>query len=138
MTHFLCPSSRPTRAAVARSQTSRSRRRGVGLLELLLSVSIASMLLVAVAAAYNGSVNAIQVNDSFFRCSQAARVTLMQITAEIRQADATDMSVANTIKIIRAPERLVPNENYRIYKYDTTNQRVTLQIIYTGAIPPSP
>ena len=106
--------------------------RGLSLPEALISLSITTMLLVAVATAFSSSSQAIESNDTFFRCTQAARVTMNQILAEVRQCDSLDMSTANTIKIIRAAQNMQPNESYRAFVYDATGQRLTLQIFYTN------
>ena len=119
-------------------------RRGLSLPEALISLAITTMLLVAVATAFSGSSRAIQANDSFFRCSQAARVAMNQILTHVRNCDSLDMSTANTINIIlpayvagsgQTLYRQVgpPAESSRAFVYDPTNQRITLQITYTDA-----
>jgi prepilin-type N-terminal cleavage/methylation domain-containing protein len=114
------------------------RARGLSLPEVMISLSITATLLVAVAAAFCASATAIENNDGFFRCSQAGRVTLNQLLAEIRNCDSLDMSTANTIKIIR--QALVQgnqeysrqaNELSRSFVYDSVNKRITLQISYS-------
>src|ERR1700722_4642026 len=118
-------------------RAARSAARGLSLPEVMISLSITSGLLVAVAAAFCASATAINNNDGFFRCSQASRVTVNQILAEIRNCDSMDMSVANPIKIIRQPPVAgVTNQQYvrpaneasRSFVYDSTNKRITLQI----------
>ena len=118
------------------------RRSGMGLIEIMIALSICALLLVACATAFTASASAINNNDAFFRCSQAGRVTLNQILAEIRNCDALDMSTANTIKIIRATSTasggftqqyvLAANELSRSFVYDPTRKRITLQISYSG------
>jgi hypothetical protein len=114
----------------------------MALLEVMIALTIGALLLVACAAAFTASASAIENNDAFVRCSQAARVALNQILAEIRNCDSMDMSTANTIKIIR-PGRtaqsgfaqgyaLTPNEVSRSFVYDPSRQRITLQISYSG------
>ena len=113
--------------------------RGLSLPEVMISLAITSTLLVAVAAAFTASASAIENNDAFFRCTQSSRVTLNQVLAEIRNCDSMDMSVANTIKIIRQPpmpgvlnqQYVRPaNESSRSFVYDSANKRITLQIAY--------
>ena len=71
----------------ARVPTSRQRRRrGLSLVETLISLAIVSMLLVAVGTAYQSAAAAISANDDFFRASQAARVSLGQVLAAIRKS----------------------------------------------------
>ena len=67
----------------------------------MISLVLTSMLLTAVAAAFSGASQAIEMNDNHFRCTQAARVSMDQILAEIRNCDTLDMGTANTIRIIR-------------------------------------
>ena len=126
-------------------RSTRSRRtfarRGLSIAEVLISLTISAFLLVAVAAAYSASADAVEMNDRFFRATQAGRVTMNQLLTEIRRADAVDVSTANVIKIMRpAQNRSSPYELERWYAYDPANKQVTLQIRYTSAslIPPTP
>ena len=125
------------------------RRRGLSLPEAMISLAITSMLLVAVAAAFSSSAQAIEMNDSFFRCSQAARVTMNQILIEIRNCDSLDMSTANTISIIRPAyaagtnqmlyrEVGPPAEVSRAFVYDAANKRITLTITYANGTTKGP
>ena len=79
-------------------QRGQRRNRGLSLIEALISLAIAAMLLTAVAAAYAAASDAIKANDQFFRASQAARVTVNQITKEVRTCqsgvvDATSLEL---------------------------------------------
>ncbi|MDB5171959.1 MAG: hypothetical protein JWN51_732 [Phycisphaerales bacterium] len=110
-------------------------RSGLSLIETMISVSICTALMVAVAAAFKVSANAIDMNDTFFRCSQGSRVTMNQILTEMRRADAVQVdTAAGTIQIIRPASALAPNEIYRQFAYDSTNKRVTLQIFYANNV----
>jgi len=72
-------------------KTSRSRvRRALSLLEVMISLAISSMLLTAIAAAFQSSSQVIQNNDQFFRATQSARVAINQILTEIRRCDSID------------------------------------------------
>ena len=118
----------------------------MGLLEVTVSLTIVAMLLLACATAFTASASAINNNDAFFRCTQAARVTLGQILAEIRNCDSLDMSQAKTIRIVRAASSAQngavqkyaaqPNEVSRAFVYDSTNKKITLQITYTTSVSP--
>ena len=68
------------------------RRMGLSLVEVSISLAIGAGLLVAVGAAYSSSVNAIQNNDTFFRATQAARVSLNQILSQLRQCQSVTVS----------------------------------------------
>jgi hypothetical protein len=115
-------------------------RRGLSIAEVLISLTISAFLLVAVAAAYSASADAVEMNDRFFRATQAGRVTMNQLLTEIRRADVVDVSIPNVIKVMRPPPNRLPNELERWYAYDPANKQVTLQIRYTSAslVPPSP
>jgi hypothetical protein len=64
------------------------RRRGVGLVELMISTAITAGLLVAVGAAYTATATGIESNDQFFRASQAARVSVNQVMNEVRKCQS--------------------------------------------------
>lgn len=120
----------------------RRRSRGLSLPEAMISMVITALLLVAVATAFSGSCTIIEANDNFFRSSQAARVTLDQILIEIRNCDSLDMSVSNTINIIRPAYsagsgqilyRQVgpPAEVSRAFTYNPSTANITLTITYS-------
>jgi len=62
--------------------------RGVGLVEAMISLSIAASLLVAVAGAYRASAAAVETNEDFFRATQAARTAMLQLQTAIRRCDS--------------------------------------------------
>jgi prepilin-type N-terminal cleavage/methylation domain-containing protein len=64
------------------------RRTGLSLVEVLISLAISAMLLSAVAAAFHASASVVDMNDQFFRASQAARISLNQIVAHVRQCQS--------------------------------------------------
>ena len=110
-----------------------ARTRGMTLVELLISLAISSALLVALAAVFHASTRAVELNNSYFRCTQAARVTLEQIVTEVRRADAVQVGPGcDSIQVIRPADQMTPNEIYRQFSYDATAKRVTLQIFYAG------
>ena len=115
-------------------------RRGLSIIEVMISLTISAFLLVAVAAAYNASADAVEMNDRFFRATQAGRVTMNQLLTEIRRADSVDVSTTNTIKIIRPAQSRMPNEKERWFTYDPAAKQMTLQVHYLTAsmLPPSP
>jgi len=79
------------------------KRRGLSLIEVMISLAISAMLLTAVAAAFTASSDAIEINDQFFRASQSARVSLNQILSEIRRCNSVSVS-ANQIDMITAAD----------------------------------
>ena len=117
----------------------RPARRGLSIVEMMISLTISSFLLVAVAAAYNASANAVEMNDRFFRATQAGRVTMNQVLTEIRRADWVACSPANdTLYVTRPSQTRTTDEDSREFKYDPGTKKVTLQIHYkntsTGAV----
>jgi Tfp pilus assembly protein PilW len=118
-------------------------RRGLSIVEVMISLTISSFLLVAVAAAYNASANAVEMNDRFFRATQAGRVTMNQLLTEIRRADWVACSATyDTIYVTRPQQNRQPNEDSREYRFDSGAKKVTLTIHYknlaTNAVWSSP
>jgi prepilin-type N-terminal cleavage/methylation domain-containing protein len=65
-----------------------NRRRAFTLVELLISLSIAALLLLAMGSAFTAATNVVQASDTFFRSEQQARVALDLITTEVRRCAA--------------------------------------------------
>lgn len=107
----------------------RPRLRGLGLVELLISLAITASLLTAIAAAFSSSATVIDNNDKFFRATQSGRVALHQILTEVRRCDSVQVS-ANQIDVLQAHEVRAPNELMRSFRYDATKQRLVLFITY--------
>jgi prepilin-type N-terminal cleavage/methylation domain-containing protein len=117
---------------------ARPRRRGLSLVEVMISLAITSMLLTAIAAAFHSSTQVITENDEFFRATQAARVSLNQMLTEVRRADAVaarDQNVASfTVKGITSTllpvSRPVTSQSsmefMRYYRYDATAHKLML------------
>ena len=104
------------------------RRRGLSLVEVCISLTISAALLVAVGAAYSSSVNAIQSNDTFFRATQAARVSLNQILTEVRRCESATIS-SNQIAMTTY------NGESRTYAWsNTTNELTITRDIATPAV----
>lgn len=100
--HRQRPASRPSgRTRAGKAQTP---RRGLSMVEVLISLTISAMLLTAVTAAFSASASAVQTNDEFFRASQAARVSLNQILTEIRRCQTVAVST-NRIDMITHDNR---------------------------------
>jgi type II secretory pathway pseudopilin PulG len=111
--------------------TPRRQRRGLTLMEAMISLSITTMLLAGIATSFVSSANAVSANEQFSRATQATRVTMNQILVECRRADAVQCSSTGTYNyfdVIRPTEVLDPNEVYRRYRYDATNKQITLTI----------
>jgi prepilin-type N-terminal cleavage/methylation domain-containing protein len=118
------------------------RRRGLSIIEVMISLTISAFLLVAVAAAYSASADAVEMNDKFFRATQAGRVTMNQLLTEIRRADSVDVIDSRTINVIRPAPGAAggsgtsqANETFRTFAYDPATKQVTLQIHYKATAP---
>jgi prepilin-type N-terminal cleavage/methylation domain-containing protein len=70
------------------SRGHRRRRRGVGLVELLIALAISAALLTATAVAIDASFRGFQANTERSDLTQRARLSLYRMTAAIRQAAA--------------------------------------------------
>jgi type II secretory pathway pseudopilin PulG len=111
--HAHRPSPRRHRRATA--------RRGLGLVEMLISLSITSALLVAVAMATAASAKVVTENDAFLRARQNARVTLNLMLSDCRRGQPDPSSITAT------ELRVLTAENVdRSYRYDAANQRILL------------
>jgi hypothetical protein len=93
----------PPARLLAAGRGGRGGRRGLSLVEAMISLAIAASLLSAVGAAFHASAMSIEANDRNARGTQAARVTLLNILSEVRigivDGDATktdEMSVIVT------------------------------------------
>jgi prepilin-type N-terminal cleavage/methylation domain-containing protein len=104
------------------------QRAGLSLVEVLIALAITAMLLTAVAAAYSASAKAIEINDQFFRASQAARVSVNRICSELRQCQGGAVTPPNTLEITTAIGQK------HAYSYDSVNKRLLLTV---GAAPDS-
>jgi len=63
---------------------------GFTIVELLLALAIASILLAAVATAFNASIINYRENEDIFKAINSARGALLRITSQLRTADAVD------------------------------------------------
>ena len=110
-------------------------RRGLSIVEVMISLTISSFLLVAVAAAYNASASAVEMNDRFFRATQAGRVTMNQLLTEIRRADRVACSSTSDTIIVTRPSATATKDGantevQRWFRYNAATKKVTVQIYY--------
>jgi Tfp pilus assembly protein PilW len=110
-------------------------RGAFSIIEVLISLVICSMLLTAVAGAFTASSAVIENNDEFFRASQAARVALNQVLADIRQCDAVKfVNSKEIVALTMEPDGVtVKKDNDYVYTYNWTTKTGTLKIIDRAA-----
>ena len=72
-------------------------RAGLSLVEVMISLAISASLLGAVAAAFSASASSIEINDQFNRATQAARISVNQIMAEVRKAQVGDAGTGGLV-----------------------------------------
>ncbi len=95
--------------------------RGFSLAELLLSLAIMAILLVALAIAFNASVINYSENEDIFRTINNARQALFRITSQVRTADAVDPnSATNRCSLITA------NGDDITYRYNSGDKKLYL------------
>ncbi len=104
-----------------RINVPRRRCAGLGLVELIVSLSIAAMLLTAVAAAFSATTSTIEMNDQFFRASQACRVSINQIMAEVRKCQS---GVVDDPSL----ELTTSSGQKRLYEFDDVSKRITMTL----------
>src|SRR5262245_37485337 len=68
------------------------------MVELMVSLAIATLLLVGVAAAFTATSRAVESNDEFTRAAQAARISTNQILALCRKCKSSAMT-ASTLEL---------------------------------------
>ena len=65
-------------------------KNGFGIAELLIALAITSLLLVAVAVAFNASMTSYRQNEDIFKAVNSARQALYRITTQLRTANAIE------------------------------------------------
>ena len=106
---------------MAPNSTSWTRRAGLSLIEVMIAVAISAMLLVAVAAAFSATSDSIEMNDQFTRASQAARISMNQIMAEVRKCKSGITSPTSL-------ELQTATDERRIYTYSSATKQLTLTL----------
>ena len=102
---------------------SKLHRRGLAMVEAMISLAIASALLTAVGVAFSSSSQAMKINDEFFRASQASRVSLTRIMQQVRLGSVDEVSTATSLHLITngAP---IPRDV--TYTYDSASKELRL------------
>ena len=118
---------------LGRGRPQRRRRRGLSLAEVLIAGSIAAMLLLAIAAAYDAMAQSVEVNDRFNRAAQIARISVRKIVEEVRTAEACQVGTSaqqSQTSIIGAPNLDVIRGDGKIvhYLFDADAKQVRLVV----------
>ena len=108
------------------------KRGGLSLVEVMISLAICASMLTAVGAAYNASARIITTNDDYYRASQAARITILQLEQGIRTCTSSmvgeDATYDGTSKVVTSNilRFTRPGPLPRRYTYDSTAKRLWL------------
>src|SRR5262245_48147283 len=78
----------------------RPARRGLGMVEALISLAIAAMLLTAVAAAFRSAGDAIDNNDECSKATQAGRVAMARMLTQIRRGTPATDSTSSSLHLL--------------------------------------
>ncbi len=94
---------------------------GFTIVEVLLSLAVMAILLVAIATAFNASTINYRENENIFRSMNSARQAMFRITNQLRTEKAVDPnSPANECALITAD-----NEDVT-YRYDSSDDKLYL------------
>lgn len=94
---------------------------GFTIVELLLALAITTLLLAAVAVAFNASITNYRQNEDIFKTINNARQALFRITSQIRTASAVEPnSPANECSLITAAAEDIT------YRYNDTDDKLYL------------
>jgi prepilin-type N-terminal cleavage/methylation domain-containing protein len=119
-------------------------RRGLSMVECMISLVIAATLLTAVGVAFTSTAKAMEYNDQFFRATQAARVSLNQMVSQVRRGtpspkDAFDQTITLTDnQSVTAFRMITAGEKEVIYKYDATTKELQMYPVVANVIATTP
>jgi Tfp pilus assembly protein PilW len=102
---------------------SKSKKLGSGLtmVELLIALAITTVLLTAVAVAFNASITNYQQNQDIFKTINTARQALFRITTHLRTASAVQTTEAsNQCSLITSDSQDIT------YRYNSSNDKLYL------------
>lgn len=105
---------------VGNPKCPRRSRRGLSLIEVMISLAIMAILLTAVASSFMASSSVIEMNDKFFRATQAGRVSVNQIMSTLRQCKTVDVDT-HSLDVTTATDS-------RSYEFDSTNKTLVMNM----------
>jgi prepilin-type N-terminal cleavage/methylation domain-containing protein len=113
------------------NQPCRRLRRGLSLVEVMISLVISALLLAAVAVAFSATTSAVEINDRFFRASQTARVAMAQMVAAARKSDVAQVgtSAQQSLSFIDNASNLdvdTPDGESLSYVFDAASRQLRL------------
>ena len=88
--------------AKSRGLSRAQSRGGFTLVEILISMSITAMLMLAMGAAFSAATGSVQNNDEYFRSVQQSRVALDLIMGEIRRCSAITSASSTSLTLTAA------------------------------------
>jgi hypothetical protein len=97
----------------------------LSLVEVMIAGSISALLLIAVAAAFRASAEAIEENDRFFSAAQAARVSLTRILTQVRRGVVDQASTSTSLHLITGGTAPQGGSDVT-YNYDSANKQIIL------------
>lgn len=109
------------------ARTLRPRSSGMGLIELLVSLSISALLLTGAAMAFNASSKAVSINDQFTRATQSARISINQIMSLARQCQSGTMTATSL-------ELKMPDATRRLYALDKLNNELQVTLLTNNPV----
>jgi len=109
--------------------SSKKRRAGLSLVEILISLSVAALLLTATAAAFDAAFKNLQENNEMAMVGMSTRNSLCQMTGTIRSAwndpDTATIDVNSTGTEISLTDATGQNI---IYRYDANTQQLQVNV----------
>jgi prepilin-type N-terminal cleavage/methylation domain-containing protein len=102
-------------------------RVGMSLPEVLIALTISSLVLTGVAVAWVSSSQVVEQNDQFFRASQGARVCVNQIMTEARRCQSGVVAADSLELTLGTGEK-------RTFALDTVNHQLTMTM--DSLVPP--
>lgn len=99
------------------SRRFKVRRRGLSLVEVVISTAIAAALLTATGMAWVGSTNAVEVNDRMARGLQSGSTAVLQMTNAIRRCQSVTVA-SDHVDVVT-----YDGHNYT-YQYDSASKQL--------------